>query len=96
MNEYQKKTISKMLWIYCKTKHNSTQSLCNDCKRLENYAYQRLESCPFGEKKPACKNCTTHCYKKDMRKKMQEIMRFSGPRMFFFYPLDAIRHLFNL
>jgi hypothetical protein len=28
-----------------------------------------------------------------MREKIREIMRFSGPRMIFYHPIMAIRHL---
>ncbi len=28
-----------------------------------------------------------------MREKIREIMRFSGPRMIFYYPIMAIRHV---
>jgi hypothetical protein len=28
-----------------------------------------------------------------MREKIKEIMRFSGPRMIFYHPIMAIRHL---
>jgi hypothetical protein len=28
-----------------------------------------------------------------MREKIKEVMRFSGPRMLLYHPLDAFRHL---
>jgi hypothetical protein len=45
------------------------------------------------ETKTFCSNCKVHCYKPEMREKIREIMRFSGPRMIFYHPIMAIRHL---
>jgi hypothetical protein len=45
------------------------------------------------ETKTFCSNCKVHCYKPEMREKIKEIMRFSGPRMIFYHPIMAIRHL---
>ena len=30
-----------------------------------------------------------------MRNKIREVMRYAGPRMLLFYPIDAIRHLIS-
>ena len=40
-----------------------------------------------------CANCTVHCYKPEMREKIREVMRYSGPRMLFIHPLVVIRHM---
>ena len=32
-------------------------------------------------------------YKPDMREKIRAVMRFSGPRMIFYHPVAAIRHV---
>lgn len=59
----------------------------------QKYAHARLEHCPFGEKS-TCRLCTVHCYKPEMRQRMQSVMRYAGPRMLLFYhPIAAIRHL---
>lgn len=34
-----------------------------------------------------------HCYKPEMREKIREVMRFSGPRMIFHHPYLAIKHV---
>ena len=70
--------------------------LCPDCEELLRYAHTRLDRCPFGEKKSSCKKCTVHCYKPVMRERMRQTMRFAGPRMIFYSPWAAIRHLLNL
>ncbi len=95
MNNSEKSTVSKMIRIYCRSKHGQQISLCPDCLQLEDYAHRRLEHCLFGERKPACKNCTVHCYKLDYRKRIQEVMRFAGPRMLLLHPVDAVVHLWK-
>ncbi|WP_294079212.1 nitrous oxide-stimulated promoter family protein [Proteiniphilum sp. UBA5384] len=81
-----------MIFLYCRSKHGSVKELCIECGALERYALQRLEKCRYGEDKPTCATCPVHCYRSDMRMKIKEVMRFSGPRMMFFHPLDTIRH----
>ena len=95
MNNPEKITVSKMIVIYCRAKHK-TKELCRDCRELELYAHNRLGNCKFGESKPACKNCPVHCYKKNMRASIQSVMRYSGPRMIFYHPVEAIRHMLQL
>lgn len=69
--------------------------LCPNCKALLEYAHQRLDKCPFGENKTKCKSCAIHCYKPTYREEMRKIMRYSGIRMIWHSPLEAIRHLFE-
>lgn len=95
MNESEKKVVHKMIAIYCRANHKRVSELCEECAVLRNYAMKRLENCPFGEKKPTCGSCTVHCYKNDMRLRIKEVMRFSGPRMLFRHPIDAVRHFYR-
>ena len=67
--------------------------LCEECAELEAYARMRSDKCPFMETKTFCSNCKVHCYKPDMRQKIREVMRYSGPRMIFYHPITAIRHV---
>ena len=53
----------------------------------------RIEKCPFMETKTFCSNCRVHCYRAEMREKIREVMRFSGPRMIFYHPVMAVRHV---
>ncbi len=92
--EQDKHTIIFMVEFYSRHKLHQNE-LSNELKELIDYACARLERCKYGIEKPACKNCPTHCYKPDMRQKIREVMRWSGPRMIFFAPLAAIRHLMN-
>lgn len=90
--EREKETVSLMIAIYCRKNHGGKE-LCPDCAALEAYARQRSDKCPFMETKTFCSNCKVHCYKKDMREKIREVMCFSGPRMIFYHPVMAIRHV---
>lgn len=92
--EREKKTIALMINIYCKKKHKSKDGLCEECQELLNYANTRLNNCKFGEEKTTCGKCPIHCYKKDMRNKVKEVMKFSGPRLILYNPIEVIRHLF--
>ena len=88
----EKETVSLMIAIYCRKKHGG-KTLCPDCAALDSYARQRSDKCPFMETKTFCSNCKVHCYKPDLREKIREVMRFSGPRMIFHHPIMAIRHV---
>lgn len=90
--EREKETVSLMIAIYCRKKHGG-KTLCPDCAALERYARQRSDKCPFMETKTFCSNCKVHCYRKDMREKIRQVMGFSGPRMIFHHPVMAIRHV---
>jgi len=93
MNDTEKRTVTKMIRIYCAAKHGKSKALCAGCSLLNEYAMNRLERCTFGEDKPTCQKCPIHCYKPDMKLRMQEVMRYSGPRMMFHSPMLAIAHL---
>ena len=93
--EREKQTVSQMIRLYCRLKENNKE-LCCSCAELEAYAHKRLSACKYGNKKTACQKCPTHCYKKDMREKIREVMRFAGPRMIFHAPIAALRHLLNI
>ena len=82
---HEKKTVELMIRLYCRKKEKN-KTLCTDCEELLRYAHARLDRCPFGEKKGACKEC----------ERMRQVMRFSGPRMLFYAPWQTIRHLLNL
>lgn len=77
---------------------DSTQrknALCSECRALRDYAMLRIEKCPFMETKTFCSNCRVHCYKPEMREKIREVMRFSGPRMIFYHPVMAVHHVIS-
>lgn len=91
--EKEKAMVSQMIALYCKKKHHTKSGLCSECAALDAYARERSDKCPFMETKTFCSNCRVHCYKKDMREQIRQVMRFSGPRMLFHHPVAAISHV---
>jgi hypothetical protein len=89
--EREIKTAQLMIGMFCRRFHQA--SPCPDCEALLAYVVQRIGKCPYAADKPACSQCPTHCYKPEMRRRIQEVMRFSGPRMIYRHPLAALRHL---
>lgn len=92
--EREKVVVEKMINLYCR-KNLNTHELPEEYRELLQYAHRRLDSCKFGNNKPACKRCPIHCYKPTMRQKIRAVMRWAGPRMLFHDPIAAIRHLLN-
>ena len=93
--EREKQVVSQMIALYCRKKHGGKKQLCPACAALDRYARQRSDRCPFMETKTFCANCRVHCYKSEMREKIREVMRFSGPRMLFVHPIMAIHHVIS-
>lgn len=87
-----------MVQLYCKKKHaentfEKSDNLCLECKELLEYVFQRIDKCPFTETKTFCSVCKIHCYKQEMRKKIKNVMKFSGPRMLLRHPFIALNHM---
>ena len=95
MNDDEKRVVKKMITLYCNAKHNTNGVLCESCSELNQYAFQRLQRCPFGENKPTCGTCSIHCYKPDMKAEIKKVMRFAGPRMLFVSPIASVRHFYK-
>lgn len=93
--EQEKELVSEMIVLYCKKQHKSKGRLCSECEELYHYARLRSDKCPFMETKTFCSNCKVHCYKPEMRQKIREVMRFSGPRMIFCHPVTVVRHMYE-
>jgi hypothetical protein len=90
----EEKTVSVMISLYCKgNRHFVGKELCPQCAELSVYSSERLEKCRYGEKKPTCRKCATHCYKPEYRDRVREVMRYAGPRMLSRHPVLALRHL---
>ena len=91
----ERHTIGVMIRLYCRKHHLTTKGLCESCEAINKYAEERLSNCSFKSDKPTCFNCSIHCYKKEMREKIKEIMQYSGPRMIWHHPLLAILHVYD-
>lgn len=90
----EKRVVERMIRLYC-LKYEGNAQLCDECKALLEYAHQRLSRCKFGDVKPTCRLCPIHCYRPDMRKQMQQVMRYAGPRMLLYHPKDALIHIWS-
>lgn len=92
--EREKQTVERMIRLYCRRKEGYAD-LCGDCRDLLIYAQQRLDRCRFGDQKTTCSRCPVHCYKPDHRERIRAVMRYAGPRMLWYHPWAALRHLFG-
>ncbi|MWN05837.1 nitrous oxide-stimulated promoter family protein [Gilliamella sp. Pas-s95] len=94
--QQEKATVSAMIYLYCNQNHHTSRhQLCNECNDLLQYAMQRLTMCRFGEAKTTCERCPKHCYRKDYKQKIKQVMRYAGPRMIIYHPVMAFRHLYK-
>lgn len=93
--EKEKQVVTLMIRLYCRKKHGMKAGLCPECKALADYSCTRSDRCPFMENKTFCSNCKVHCYKPEMREKIRQVMRFSGPRMAFYHPVMAMQHVIS-
>ena len=90
----EKKTVCLMIRLYCRHKLKE-KDMPGENLQLADYACRRLDRCKFGEKKTTCRKCPVHCYAPAQREKIRAVMRWSGPRMLFYAPIEAIRHMID-
>ena len=90
----EKKVVEQMIRLYCRKKEGNGE-LCPKCRELLEYAHARLDRCRYGEGKPTCKKCPIHCYRPEMKERVRNVMRWSGPRMMFYHPVAAIKHIYR-
>ncbi|WP_081625321.1 nitrous oxide-stimulated promoter family protein [Paenibacillus massiliensis] len=91
----EKYIVEKMIIVFCRGHRHSSNhsSLCPECNELLSYAHKRLDQCRFGESKSFCEQCPIHCYSRQMRARIKEVMRYSGPRMLLYHPGLALKHM---
>ena len=87
--------LTEMILMYCRGNHEIPEgkNCCENCQELIDYGIKRVKCCPFMEKKTFCANCDVHCYKPEMRARIKEVMRYSGPRIIFYHPGMATWHV---
>lgn len=91
----EKSTIEKIAGIYCSNKHGVTGVLCYDCSKLLADTIHLVNKCPYSPK-PACGACKTNCFSVEHKRKMNQVMKYSGARMLFRHPILTINHLWKL
>lgn len=103
------KVLISFVRVYCWAKHDNQVKaeippelassfrkgieLCPECAGLVAHAAEKRRKCPL-DPKPSCKHCHIHCYSKDYRARIREIMAFSGRRMIMRGRLDYLWHYF--
>jgi uncharacterized paraquat-inducible protein A len=103
------KVLIKFITVYCASRHNDRQDfalpgeldgmfrhgikLCPECGALLAHSMEKRRLCPL-DPKPTCKNCHIHCYRREYREKIREIMAFSGRKMILRGRLDYLWHYF--
>ncbi|UQF82044.1 MAG: nitrous oxide-stimulated promoter family protein [Mogibacterium diversum] len=87
--------VSQMIKLYCHKNHTNQngKELCDECQELIEYACERSEKCRFMKNKTFCSNCRIQCYSPEMKKRIQKVMRYSGPRIIIYHPLLCLRHV---
>ncbi len=56
----------------------------------------RTERCNNIAYKTFCHHCPSTCYSERLLPAVRDIMRYSGPRMFLYFPLISLRFLWNV
>ncbi len=91
--EREQKIVELMIRIYCNKYHNHRDALCSECEGVRNYAMGQLSKCRYGNSKPTCRKCKTHCYSSIMKEKIIKVMRFSAPKMIFSHPVYTLYYI---
>ena len=65
--------------------------LCDECKELIEYSFDRLTQCPH-DPKPRCRTCKAPCYEKSKWKQVAKLMRYSGMHL----GLLKVKNIFKL
>lgn len=93
----ERETVREIMKLYChghKHLREQGKELCPSCLELAAYADVRIGKCPRMEVKTFCSVCPIHCYAQPEQERIQEIMRYGGPRMLLHHPIMALRHMF--
>ncbi len=89
------RTLQVMIHMYCREQHLPAGDLCDQCQQLERYALERIDRCPYRSEKLACVKCPVHCYQPDMRARVRQVMRYTGPRMLVYHPLLTLLYYWD-
>jgi len=81
-----------MIRLYCRRKEHSGGG-GGGARGLLPSPCRGWEPCRYGPLKGSCKQCTVHCYAPAQREKIRAVMRYAGPRMLLYHPLEALWHL---
>ncbi|MBF0363395.1 MAG: nitrous oxide-stimulated promoter family protein [Oligoflexia bacterium] len=88
--------IAVMIHIFCKNKHSLDFCKCKECNDLLMYAIEQSNKCKWNKNykiQPTCSQCSIHCYKPEYKEQIKKVMRYSGPRVFFYHPVLTLWYL---
>lgn len=85
-------TLKVMIQMYCEGKKIRP----DEATALTAYTVNQAANCRYGDTKPECEKCKTHCYKPEMREKIKKVMKWSGPRMIYRHPIMLIYHMVDM
>ncbi|BEU87655.1 hypothetical protein TAMA11512_11190 [Selenomonas sp. TAMA-11512] len=86
--------VLEIISVYCHRKHGTQKGeLCSDCRALSLYAKDRIEKCPRMAEKTFCSACPIHCYDRERRAKIREVMGYASPWMLIYHPMQFLRHV---
>lgn len=91
--EREKKMISQMIALYCHRNHHTRGAPLSRVRGAERLRPRPLRALPVHGDEDLLRQLPRARYKPDMREKIRAVMRFSGPRMIFYHPVAAIRHV---
>ncbi len=69
----RKSSTESIISFYCRKNHGGTE-LCDNCKELRDYAFERIDDCKNNENCTRCKGCPTRCFNSDMDIRMSEVL----------------------
>lgn len=67
----EKKIVKLMIQIYSEGHDKKPLNENQKMQELLDYAYFRLDKCPFKDNKKFCSKCKVHCYKPEMRQQIK-------------------------
>ena len=69
-------------------------SVCAPCRKLLAHSFVKRILCPL-DPKPECRRCPEHCYPPGYRRRIREVMKYSGRRLVLRGRLDYLWHLLS-
>jgi hypothetical protein len=77
-----------------RSRSGSSAALCPECTALLEHGIRKRGLCPL-EPKPSCRKCRIHCYSPEYRRRIREIMAYSGRKMLLKGRIDYLWHYYS-
>lgn len=69
----RKDSTESIISVYCRKNHGCTE-LCDECRKLRDYTFERIDACRNNGSRTRCKGCPTYCFDSDMDEKMSKVL----------------------